>query len=65
MHSWVERKSCTIMVNHLFVIEVILCCSLCTGVSHLTVPDDLTGVMAILNWLAFVPKVSIQWQLIV
>ena len=35
------------------------------GVSHLTVPDDLAGVMAILDWLAFVPKVyiycSIQW----
>ena len=27
------------------------------GVSHLTVPDDLSGVMAILDWLAFVPKV--------
>lgn len=29
------------------------------GVSHLTVPDDLAGVMAILDWLAFVPKVYI------
>lgn len=28
------------------------------GVSHLTVPDDSTGTMAILDWLAFVPKVS-------
>ena len=28
------------------------------GVSHLTVPDDLAGAMAILDWLAFVPKVS-------
>lgn len=27
------------------------------GVSHLTVPDDLSGVTAILDWLAFVPKV--------
>ena len=29
------------------------------GVSHLTVPDDLAGAMAILDWLAFVPKVSV------
>ena len=33
--------------------------------SHLTVPDDLAGAMAILDWLAFVPKVSVVWKLTV
>jgi acetyl-CoA carboxylase carboxyltransferase component len=26
------------------------------GVTHVTVPDDYTGVQAICQWLAFVPK---------
>ena len=29
-----------------------------SGVSHLTVPSDVEGVMQILNWLAFVPRVQ-------
>ena len=34
--------------------------------SHLTVADDLAGVIAILDWLAFVPKVHIMyWNVIV
>ena len=29
---------------------------MCTGVSHLTVPSDVEGVSAILNWVSFVPR---------
>ena len=28
------------------------------GVSHLTAPTDFEGVVSIVNWLAYVPKVS-------
>lgn len=41
---------------YIFILSLLLI--LCLGVSHLTVPDDFAGVMAILDWLAFVPKVS-------
>ena len=28
------------------------------GVSHLTVGNDLEGVCALINWLAYIPKVT-------
>ena len=27
------------------------------GVTHLTVPNDYEGMLAIVNWLGYVPKV--------
>ena len=27
------------------------------GVSHLVVPDDFSGVAAVMQWLSYVPKV--------
>lgn len=30
------------------------------GVSHLTSPSDLDGVVAMVNWLSYVPKVKSQ-----
>lgn len=56
-----EHRSCTPMVCTvgLWSADTIVCCVCYSpGVSHLTVPDDLAGIMAILDWLAFVPKVS-------
>ena len=29
------------------------------GVTHLTVPSDVEGVAAIIDWLSFIPKVSL------
>ena len=32
------------------------------GVSHMVVNDDFSGVVAIVKWLSYVPKVMVSWN---
>ena len=48
--SWRDKNIVVMSGNYLFV-----------GVSHMVVNDDFSGVVAIVKWLSYVPKVMVSW----